>query len=694
MKESKIFKKTRNIEHLKFKKSSTIPRLPLEGSIDLTYRCNNNCRHCWLRIAPDAEEKELELSLDEIKALVDEARSMGCRRWAISGGEPMLRQDFAEIFDYITSKSMSYSINTNGTLITPEIAQLMKRKGSKMVVLYGATADVHDHITRNPGSFEAAMQGFNYLKEAGAGFIVQLIPMRDNYFQWNQMQTLAQSLSPHWRCGAPWLYLSASGDEAKNREIKRQRLSPKEAVELDKPDLSYEEWQHSVIASEAKQSPTSAVGIASAQKTRLAMTEAGHSYSHLEGDARLFASCIATRRDFHIDPCGYMTFCGFIKAPDLLYNLRKGSFKECWEEFIPSLSDKVRGEKEYLENCASCELRKDCRWCPVYGYLEHRRFSAPAEYLCAVARENRKFKDEWLKKHRRYYKCGGITIQVDSDLPITEGTFHPKFKLFEVDGPGEDTISIRHHFALPDLNGHDLGKEVYRKPPWAIYKKADSWIYTGISPTLGNESIHRVAVFNHDHSRVRIYNDNTREKSFRKGDLHSLTLFSTDQILLARVLADREGCYFHSSGVVMDGRGLLFVGHSDAGKSTISTMLQGKAEILCDDRMIVRKNENGFRIHGTWSHGDVPDVSAASAPLKSIMFLEKATENRLIHVSNRKEINKRLLACLIKPFETVNWWNKTLILVERMAREVPCYVLKFDKSGGVVDLIKGEWMRG
>ena len=653
-------------EYFKLKKSNAVPRLPLEGNIDLTYRCNNNCRHCWLRIPPNSQEKQKELTLDEIKALVDEARSMGCRRWSISGGEPMLRPDFAEIFDYITSKSISYSINTNGTLITPKIAQLMKRKGSKMVVLYGATADVHDHITRNPGSFEAAMQGFNYLKEAGAGFTVQLIPMRDNYFQWDQMQTLAQSLSPHWRCGAPWLYLSAYGDQERNQEIKRQRLSTREVVELDKPDLSYEEWMD---------------------------TEQEHTYLHSQDD-RLFASCIANRRDFHIDPYGFMTFCGFIKDPAMLYNLRKGSFEECWEEFIPSLADKIVGGREYLDNCASCELRSDCRWCSVYGYLEHRRFSAPVEYLCAVAKENRKFKDEWLKKHRRYYQCAGITIQVDSDLPITDRTFHPKFKLFEVNGPGVDTIIIRHHFGLPDLNGQNLGKEVYRKPPWAIYKKGDSWIYTGIFPTRGDESIYTVAVFNHAHTRVRIYNDQTREESFRKGDLHSLTLFSTDQILLARILADREGCYLHSSGVILDGNGLLFVGHSDAGKSTIATMLRGKTELLCDDRNIVRRLTEGYKVYGTWSHGDLPDVSPSSAPLKAILFLEQAPENRLIPLDNRKEITRRLLACLIKPFETTAWWDKTLSLVEKMAREVPCYVLKFDKSGDVVDLIGDELIRG
>ncbi len=113
--------------------------------------------------------------------MADEARELGCQRWSISGGEPMLRPDFPEIFDYLTKKAVSYTLNTNGTLITPAIARLLKRKGSKLVALYGATPEVHDHITRTPGSFAAMMRGSAYLKEAGAGFTIQVIPMKDNY---------------------------------------------------------------------------------------------------------------------------------------------------------------------------------------------------------------------------------------------------------------------------------------------------------------------------------------------------------------------------------------------------------------------------------------------------------------------------------------------------------------------------------
>lgn len=629
------------------------PRLPLRGSIDLTYRCNNRCRHCWLW----TDGGRGELSTDEIFDIVDQARAMGCREWAISGGEPMLREDFAEVFDYITSRSRTYSLNTNGTLITPEIAELMKRKGVKMVALYGATADVHDHVTQNPGSFAATMRGFELLREAGAGFIVQIVPMQDNYHQLAEMTALAESLSPHWRIGAPWLYLSAALNPVRNAEINAQRLSPRDVVELDRPDFS------------CLQEPE----------------EGGHPQCPV-GDDRLFAACIAGRRDFHVDPYGMLSFCCFIKDPTMRYDLRKGTFRDAWELFIPSLAGKVHGGEEYLNNCGSCDYRKDCRWCPVYGYLEHGRYSAKVEHLCDVARENRSCKETMMRDHRRYFRIGGITIQVDSDLPFSDTTFDPKFASFRVEGPGEDTVSIRHHFSLPDLPEEKRGEEVYRKSPWAIYRKERSWIYTGI-PTDGTVSpLHRVAVFSDDHASGRIYND--QEDSFRKGNLGSLTLFPTDQILIARLLADRAGFFIHSCGAVMDEKGLLFVGHSEAGKSTTARMIAPHAEILCDDRNIVRRHENGWKVYGTWSHGDVPDVSSRSAPLHAILFIEKSDVNRIVRINDRREIVRRLLACVIRPFVTADWWEKTLTSVEQMAREVPCYRMQFDTSGAIVDELK------
>ena len=81
---------------MKIVERKQLPRLPLDGLLDLTYRCNNNCLHCWLWLSSQSSEVREELSFDEIRLIVDDARRLGCKAWKISGGEPMLRPDFLE----------------------------------------------------------------------------------------------------------------------------------------------------------------------------------------------------------------------------------------------------------------------------------------------------------------------------------------------------------------------------------------------------------------------------------------------------------------------------------------------------------------------------------------------------------------------------------------------------------------------
>jgi len=466
----------------------------------------------------DAPEIKQELSYDEITNVVDQARKMGCQRWYISGGEPMIRPDFKEIFEYITSHSNYYLINTNGTLITPEIARLMKKKGRKWIALYGATATIHDRITRNPGSFEAMLKGCAYLQEAGADFMVQVIPMKGNYHQYEEMITFAQTLTPYWRVGATWLFLSASRDSKKNNEIRGQRLSPQEVCKLEEPNCFYME---------------------SLENNK------DHNYLCNSEDLGLFSKCISKRNDFHIDSYGQISFCKSVKDLSLRFDLRKGSFKEAWETFIPSLKKKAKINDEYLNNCESCDLKNDCSWCPVYAYLEHGRYSARVDYLCKMAEKNHKFRANWVKDHRRFYDIAGITIQVNSDLPIKDSTFQTKFKTFEVDNPGKDIIRIRHRFFLPELNNKALGKKVFEATPWTIYKKNNSWIYLSI-PEL-NGVPQQVMIFNKDHTSGVIYN--AGGYVFNKGNIQSLTISRSDQLLLARVLAYKQGFFIHSSGI-------------------------------------------------------------------------------------------------------------------------------------------------
>ena len=141
-----------------------------------------------------------------------------------------------------------------------------------------------------------------------------------------------------------------------------------------------------------------------------------------------------------------MSFCAYVKDPRLRIDLRTTGFREAWDEGLRESAREYRSGPEYREGCGACILRADCDWCPVYACLEHGRPEARIEYLCAVAGEKKRMRRPWMKNDVRYYRIAGITIRVVSDIPFAADTFDRKFKAFEVDGPGEDTVEIRHRF--------------------------------------------------------------------------------------------------------------------------------------------------------------------------------------------------------------------------------------------------------
>ena len=291
-------------------------------------------------------------------------------------------------------------------------------------------------------------------------------------------------------------------------------------------------------------------------------------------------------------------------------------------------------------------------------------------------------------------------MQVESDLPIADDTFDVKFEDFRREEPGDDVVTLRHHFGLPDNDGTAGAEEVYRRPPWAIYRTpGGSWVYHGIAPDADDPRLHRVVAFGPDHGTAEVYNDDVRESAWSDGGLGSLSLFPSDQIVLARLMADRQACFLHSGAVALDGQGLVFVGHSEAGKSTTMLLLKEalgeRVRILCDDRNIVREwpggyagGPPGFYVHGTWSHGDVPECSSLGVPLRAVLFLEQSGENEIVPLTDRRLVWRRLLATLIKPVVTADWYEKELDVLERLVAGVPCFTMRFDKSGAIVPQIE------
>ena len=280
-------------------------------------------------------------------------------------------------------------------------------------------------------------------------------------------------------------------------------------------------------------------------------------------------------------------------------------------------------------------------------------------------------------------KIGGIALSIQSDLPLKEGTFAPKFELFRCNDGSGDEVTIHHHCGIPKIR--EWGEEVYHRAPWMIYETPSHYIYRMFVD--GNNKSPLVAIFNKDHSEGHIYKGETYVKIFKKGNLTSLLCFPTDQILFARLLTDKCGIILHGSGLILKGKGYLFVGHSDAGKTTVVKLFKHQARILNDDRMIVRKEDGSFYLYGTPWHGEVSLVAPDRVPLKAILFLNQAEENRIERTAGL-EAFKRLYGCTIKPLITEKWAKNALDICQALSREAACYDLYFDKSEGVISTIE------
>jgi hypothetical protein len=117
-------------------------------------------------------------------------------------------------------------------------------------------------------------------------------------------------------------------------------------------------------------------------------------------------------------------------------------------------------------------------------------------------------------------------------------------------------------------------------------------------------------------------------------------------------------------------------------------MLLDRARVLCDDRTIVRRNGLGFEVHGTWSHGEVPTVSAGKAPLAGVFFLRQAGDNRVQRIATPAAAARELLPRIVRPLVTADWWEDVLSLTGELARSVPFYDLDFDRSGRIVEKLE------
>lgn len=196
-------------------------------ALEITDKCNLECVHCYLSAGEfDGEcNGDGDLSFDEIKKILEAVKQSGGVSVALSGGEPLLRDDCIDIISYADSLDLMISLGSNGTLIDGEMAELISTYPVKIQIsLDGATKQVHD-LVRGDGSFKRAVKGIDHLVDAGMAkdMVIAFTPMKINFKELNGIIDFALKreipviqfppLSPSGRAKEKWDELKLSDEE-------------------------------------------------------------------------------------------------------------------------------------------------------------------------------------------------------------------------------------------------------------------------------------------------------------------------------------------------------------------------------------------------------------------------------------------------------------------------------------------------
>lgn len=344
---------------------------PLTGQIELTYRCNLNCIHCYCK---GSEEKDLirstlhaarltlekrELATEEWKKIIDGVHKEGCLFLCLTGGDPLVREDFLEIYSYAKHKGFIVALFTNGQGFTKEIIDYLAKSPpfSIEITLNGITKDTYESITQTKDSFSHVMETMKILAERKLKLTLKANCLKQNKHEISRIKAFTEkflgkpSENKYYFKYDPMICPRLNGDKTPCQ----YRFSFKELVELRKqdPDIwkEYEKGLHS-------------------------------DYPELERDNNFLYRCNSWMSNFFINPYGRLKFCIF--SDKYSSDLKTESFKEGFYHRFPQLlKEKFKTDSK----CRTCSLRPICYHCPARAHLETGDEEAPVPYYCELAKE-------------------------------------------------------------------------------------------------------------------------------------------------------------------------------------------------------------------------------------------------------------------------------------------------------------------
>jgi radical SAM protein with 4Fe4S-binding SPASM domain len=276
---------------------------------------------------------------------------LGCLWLLYTGGEIFARKDFLDIYTEAKKRGFLITLFTNGTMITPRIADHLAqyRPFNVEITLYGASREPYEALTQIPGSFDRCMRGIRLLKERNLPLKLKTVPTSINVHEVYEMKRFAEQdlgvefkfdplVNPRTDCSQSPLGV---------------RLSPEQAVAL--------EFRDPVRRAEYKRLFESELAANLPPSTKKYTCGGGH-----DGCA--------------IDPKGRMTICVLSHRDG--YDIRSGSFQEGWHGRLKDIRDTKRTRETI---CTNCRIQSLCSMCPANGELEAGDAESPVDFLCQVA---------------------------------------------------------------------------------------------------------------------------------------------------------------------------------------------------------------------------------------------------------------------------------------------------------------------
>jgi radical SAM protein with 4Fe4S-binding SPASM domain len=326
-------------------------RVPVEVSIEVTHRCPLECQHCYNNLPmSDANARKQELTFEEHLRLLDELVELGTLWILYTGGEIFARKDFLDIYTEAKKRGFLITLFTNGTMITPRIADHLAqyRPFRIEVTLYGATRETYEALTQIPGSFDRCMKGIHLLLDRGLPLLLKTVPTSINVHEVYEMKRIAEELgvdfkfdplvNPRTDCSQSPLAI---------------RLTPEQAVALEFRDP-----------------------VRRAEYLRLIQSELSASFT----PSTKRYTCGGGHNGCAIDPQGKMTICVLSHRDG--YNLRSGSFQQGWDGRLKDIRE-TKTTRQTI--CTNCRITTLCSMCAANGELEGGHPEQPVEFLCQIA---------------------------------------------------------------------------------------------------------------------------------------------------------------------------------------------------------------------------------------------------------------------------------------------------------------------